>query len=211
MSVTIISGNAWLNQTVSRRSNTELLSNETLVTNNLNQNEMIFDHANAFENVVSRMIAILSQSQCVKRNFGEIWMHVMTNVHYPQRELTSCEMFEWDPVYSHFTEISIRRQWQYRIAEWLIHEWHCWYIKVCTLLSMQLWRLSLAATNNRNTTSAGICLQLQCYKNTMITSSNGNIFRVTGHLCGEFTGDRWIPRTTASDAEFWCFHWSAPE
>ena len=24
----------------------------------------------------------------------------------------------------------------------------------------------------------------------MMTSSNGNIFRVTGHLCGEFTGDR---------------------
>ena len=22
---------------------------------------------------------------------------------------------------------------------------------------------------------------------------NGNIFRATGHLCGEFTGDRWIP------------------
>ena len=34
-----------------------------------------------------------------------------------------------------------------------------------------------------------------------MTSSNGNIFRVTGHLCGEFTGDRWIPRTKASDAE----------
>ena len=28
----------------------------------------------------------------------------------------------------------------------------------------------------------------------MMTSSNGNIFRVTGHLCGEFTGHRWIPR-----------------
>ena len=28
-----------------------------------------------------------------------------------------------------------------------------------------------------------------------MTSSNGNIFRVTGYLCGEFTGDRWIPRT----------------
>ena len=26
-----------------------------------------------------------------------------------------------------------------------------------------------------------------------MTSSNGNIFRVTGPLCGEFTGDRWIP------------------
>ena len=27
----------------------------------------------------------------------------------------------------------------------------------------------------------------------MMTSSNGNIFRVTGHLCGEFTGPQWIP------------------
>ena len=27
-----------------------------------------------------------------------------------------------------------------------------------------------------------------------MTSSNGNIFRVTGPLCGEFTGDWWIPR-----------------
>ena len=38
----------------------------------------------------------------------------------------------------------------------------------------------------------------------MMTSSNGNIFRVTAHLCKEFTGDRWIPRTNASDAELWC-------
>ena len=29
--------------------------------------------------------------------------------------------------------------------------------------------------------------------NIMVTSSNGNIFRVTGPLCGKFTGDRWIP------------------
>ena len=45
---------------------------------------------------------------------------------------------------------------------------------------------------------------------SMMTSSNGNIFRVTGTLCGEFTGDRWIPLTKASDAELWCFLWSAP-
>ena len=43
----------------------------------------------------------------------------------------------------------------------------------------------------------------------MMTSWNGNIFRVTGHLCGEFTGPRWIPHTKASDAELWCFLWSA--
>ena len=42
----------------------------------------------------------------------------------------------------------------------------------------------------------------------MMTSSNGNISRVTGHLCGEFTGQQWIRRTKASDAELWCFLWS---
>ena len=43
----------------------------------------------------------------------------------------------------------------------------------------------------------------------MMMSSNGNLFRVTGHLCGEFTG--WITHTKASDAELWCLLWSAPE
>ena len=45
----------------------------------------------------------------------------------------------------------------------------------------------------------------------MMKSSNGNIFRVTGPLCGEFPGHRWIPLTKASDAELWCFLWSASE
>ena len=43
--------------------------------------------------------------------------------------------------------------------------------------------------------------QLKTLIKNMMTSSNGNIFRVTGHLCGGFTGPRWIPRTKASDAE----------
>ena len=45
----------------------------------------------------------------------------------------------------------------------------------------------------------------------MMTSSNGNIFRVTGLLCEEFTDHRWVPRTKASDAKLWCCLWSAPE
>ena len=44
----------------------------------------------------------------------------------------------------------------------------------------------------------------------MMTSSNGNIFRVTGPLYREFIGHLWIPLTKASDAELWCFLWSAP-
>ena len=47
------------------------------------------------------------------------------------------------------------------------------------------------------------------YPYSMMTSSNGTVFRVTGPLCGEFPGQRWIPRTKASDAELWCFLWSA--
>ena len=43
----------------------------------------------------------------------------------------------------------------------------------------------------------------------MMTSSNGNIFRVTRHLWWESTGDRWILLTKASDAELWCFLWYA--
>ena len=49
------------------------------------------------------------------------------------------------------------------------------------------------------------------FQGSMMTSSNGNIFRVTGHLCGEFTGPRWIPHTKASDTELWCCLWSASE
>ena len=45
----------------------------------------------------------------------------------------------------------------------------------------------------------------------MMTSSNGNIFCVTGPLRGESTGHRWIPLTKASDAELWYFLWSVPE
>ena len=44
-----------------------------------------------------------------------------------------------------------------------------------------------------------------------MTSSNGNIFRITGPLCGEFTSDQWIPLTKAIVLELWCFLWSVPE
>ena len=44
----------------------------------------------------------------------------------------------------------------------------------------------------------------------MMTSSNGNMFRVTGPLWGDSTGHRWTPVTKANDAELWCFRWSAP-
>ena len=45
-----------------------------------------------------------------------------------------------------------------------------------------------------------------------MTSSNGNIFHVTGPLWwGESSSHRWIRLTKASDMELWRFLWSAPE
>ena len=37
------------------------------------------------------------------------------------------------------------------------------------------------------------------------------IFHITGPLSGEYTSHWWIPLQKASDAELWCFLWSAPE
>ena len=68
--------------------------------------------------------------------------------------------------------------------------------------------------NGKDTTKTNIALtkdtshivlmgekQVRCeYMCFMMTSSNGNIFRVTGPLCGEFTGHRWN-----FDAKLWCF------
>ena len=45
----------------------------------------------------------------------------------------------------------------------------------------------------------------------MMTSSSGNMFRITGPLHGGFTVHRGIPLTKTSDAELWCFLWYAPE
>ena len=45
----------------------------------------------------------------------------------------------------------------------------------------------------------------------MMTSSSGNIFRVTGPLWGNSAGHRWIPLTKASGAKLWCFLGCAPE
>ena len=56
------------------------------------------------------------------------------------------------------------------------------------------------------------CATLQWGKPTLLrknmTSSNGNIFRVTGPLWGECPSHRWSPLTKASEAELWCFLWS---
>ena len=67
---------------------------------------------------------------------------------------------------------------------------------------------SLVITSRRFATNrlrALVSVRLVYFSPLMMTSWNGNIFRVTGHLCGEFTSHRCIPHTKASIAELWCF------
>ena len=91
----------------------------------------------------------------------------------------------------------------YRFLPWdPIYRTHTNYRADSRLQSSQ-WETSLQS----NAVSPCLCAKLE----SMMASSNGNIFRVAGHLCGEFTGPPWIPRTKASDAELWCFLWSASE
>ena len=61
--------------------------------------------------------------------------------------------------------------------------------------------------SKQNTTQVDSC-EKKCLARSwsmMMTSSNGNIFRATGPLWGEFTGHRWIPLTKARVVELWCF------
>ena len=79
----------------------------------------------------------------------------------------------------------------------LITKYSCYQACVRRMHRLQLGSLLVESTHN------GLVI--------MMTSSNGNIFRVTGHLCGEFIGPRWIYHTKASDADLWSLLWSAPE
>ena len=82
----------------------------------------------------------------------------------------------------------------------------------------ELWLLKLqdqypkrSKSNRTNKLDVHRHIRLSLTPLSMMTSSNGTFFRINGHLCGEFSGHRWIPRTKASDAKLWWFLWSAPE
>ena len=96
-----------------------------------------------------------------------------------------------------------------QICDMIFNGWYCY---MCIFLIFLLMKpitqpQSSAVANQHNRwprTNQHCC-------HCMMTSSNGNIFRITGPLCREFTSHRWIPLTKASDVELWCFLWSAPE
>ena len=99
-------------------------------------------------------------------------------------------------------------------ASWVVPLWVVWYLQLYTQLSQ--WWIKFPTwfeifCNYLWLSIGRFTHILLGYFIDMMTSSNGNIFRVTGYMCGDFIGPRWIPRTKASDEELWCFLWSASE
>ena len=78
-------------------------------------------------------------------------------------------------------------------------------------LSIFLSCLLLMFVTNGSVNNKPVLVAIKVRYRTMMTSSNGNIFRVTGPLCGKFTGPGEFPAQRASYAELWCFLWSASE
>ena len=80
----------------------------------------------------------------------------------------------------------------------------------CKLVTVLRWTTSETAKQSQFVWfCVNVRLTRKCWH--MMTSSNGNILRVTGPLCGEFITHRWIPLTKARDAELWCLLWSGPD
>ena len=92
------------------------------------------------------------------------------------------------------------------------------YLNIVMILQTKIQSFNYIFNLSENTT---MCMHISNHNYTkviwkmllfyMMTSTNGNVFRVTGPLCGGFTGHRWIPLTKCSNTELWYFLWSAPE
>ena len=70
----------------------------------------------------------------------------------------------------------------------------CWWVRPIAVTTTRIVRMG----KTRRAAVSGLL------KNSMMTSSNRNIFRVTGPSCWEFIGNCWIPLTKARDADLWC-------
>ena len=144
------------------------------------RNQHIFIQDYAFENVVCKMASISSRPQWVKMYTCDQWLKF--------GKLAILFLFPntYQIIHIRFLIISVC----------FLMIWYWWIL----LLSSRI--ISLAPEQFTMVAPQAL--------DHMMTSSNGNIFCVTGHLCGVFTGHRWIPRTKATDGELWCFLRSVP-
>ena len=100
-------------------------------------------------------------------------------------------------VISHMTSCKWQHTLYNNMVHWIFsHVWLCDKETLCRhnihklVVSQHSCKIHWLRTNN------------EMYDFSMMTSSNGNIFRVTGLLCGEFIGHRWKRPVTRSFGVF---------
>ena len=77
--------------------------------------------------------------------------------------------------------------WQHH---WLSVRWiHPWQVGISKEPAMRRCGVSLAVSFNKMLNKPSYCRWCELQRRSMMTSSNGNIFRVTDHLGGEVTGE----------------------
>ena len=89
-----------------------------------------------------------------------------------------------------------------------------WYVAMCSNIKMQPYTLRNAfGERHPNLMPAKMTSIIATFGHANNTwwRNQIDIFSVISFTGGEFTGARGFPRTKASDAELWCFLWSAPE
>ena len=94
--------------------------------------------------------------------------------------------------------------WFYKII------WAGWRIHICATNYHYIYNISRTKPQNLTfLVSSCSCFcpihWSQVLSRKWKVPSNGNIFCVTGPLCGQFTGHRWIPLTNVSETEFLMF------
>ena len=114
-----------------------------------------------------------------KRNLSLIWLtgtvmidDVIQNVRWNLEKSRSTSSFN-----------KIIKRWR-EDALFLMYVWH---------VSMKIWINIQSFSCKMHSGGLFLPSNTLSMSENMMTSSNGNIFRVTGHLCGDFTGHRWIP------------------
>ena len=130
-------------------------------------------------------------------------------VNSPHKGAVTRKMFPFDVVIMRYlTLISQKVQWSHGTCIIRLIDFRLLTIYTPNLAHAPRYVVSLVSSKAGTCFMAQRCLIIRsCINLDMMTSSNGHIFRVT---VPKFTGHRWIPRTKASDAELWCFLWSAP-
>ena len=163
----------------------------------------VFPVLHTFPGIVCKIRALLDNMtpfQCLTRCLANSRGHAIDVLKFGRRCGACClSNFEGNRIlYSHISRIQDLRDLTIRH---LLRYWNRFRRSILA---------NVANSNNKRlmNTLFNTVYQYLLTHSFMMTSSNGNIFRVTGRLCGEFTGPRWIPHTKASDAELWCFLWS---